>query len=50
MPDAQTHGAPQLIVIDQDKNEEKSTPKQKEQEVIQTLVNVPIPNTPTKFL
>ena len=51
-PIAQNQGAPPLItIIDQgrsveDKEEEK-TPKEKEQEAIQTLVNLPTTWTPT---
>ena len=41
------HGVGQ---IDQEKSEEKDETKEKEQETIQTLVNLPTSRTPTKFL
>ena len=52
-PTTQTQGAlPHITIIDQgskeeDKEEDKS-PKEKEQEEIQTLVNLPTIGTPTK--
>ena len=43
----QVQGAtPQITVIDQGRTEEK-TPKEKEQEAIQTLINLPTFGTPT---
>ena len=50
---AQSQGAPpQITIIDQgsreEGKEEEKTPKEKEQEAIQTLVNLPTTRTPTK--
>ena len=50
IPDAQTQGATQLVVIDQGRTKSKDIPKEKEQESIQTLVNLPTSSTPTKVL
>ena len=51
VPTAQTQGALQIIVIDQDKLEEDmDIPKGKEEETIQTLVNLLTTGTPTIVL
>ena len=50
VPNAQTQNATQLVVINQGRTEEKDIPKEKEQESIQTLVNLPTFGSPTKFL
>ena len=45
---AQEKGAPpQIKIVDQDRTEEES-PKEKEQETIQTLINFPTTRTPTR--
>ena len=51
VPSTQVQGAPpKIIVIDQGRlEEEKETPKEKDQEVIQTLVNLPTTGTPTRM-
>ena len=46
----QTQGAGQISLIDQAKSEEKDIPKEKEQETIQLLVNLPTSSSPTKVL
>ena len=43
-------GVGQIIVINQRKTNEKDIPKEKEQESIQTLVNLSTSGTPTKVL
>ncbi len=50
IPKSQTQGVGQILVIDQDENEEKDIPKEKEQEAIQTSVNLPTSGTPKKVL
>ena len=51
-PIAQIQGAPpQIIVVDKEKLEEdKDNPKEKVQEAIQTLLNLPTTRTPTRIL
>lgn len=51
IPTIQTQGAPQIIVIDLGRSKkDKDIPKEKEQEAIQTLVNLPTNGTLTKVL
>ena len=51
MPETQTQGAGKIIVIDQGRlDEDNDIPKEKEQEAIHTLVNLPTTGTPNKVL
>lgn len=51
VPTAQSQGAPpQILIIDQGSREEERTPKEKEQEAIQMLENLPTLGIPNKKL